>query len=111
MSAPTATREQVEAAVQKALRQLDWLADQGKRSGTVHLFGEAMFVRANASGEYTVRALWTTHRGLEYEDLEPLFASIAEQARRDRLASDREETTQETPEHGKGPRANGSPRH
>ena len=80
MSAPTATREQVEAAVQKALRQLDWLADQGKRSGTVHLCGEAMFVRANASGEYTVRALWTTHRGLEYEDLEDLFASIAEQA-------------------------------
>lgn len=90
MSAPTATRGPVQEQVRRALDELDRLADWGRRRGTLHLFGEAVFVRSNTSGEYTIRALGTTHRGLEYEDLAGLFASIAEQARADTLTTQSE---------------------
>ena len=66
------------------------MADRDKRSGIVHIGPAPCFVRHTLDGIYTVRANWTTYRGLEWEDLAPLFASIAEQVRATTLTPNKE---------------------
>ena len=103
MSAPTATaRTQAERDARRALQALDKLADAGidvcEGSRRIAIGPTSGFIRANRSGIYRLRALGVTYTGLQYEDLEDLFTRVAEQAHRDKVASDRKETTPTHPQ-------------
>ena len=99
----TATaRTQAERDARLALQALDKLADAGidvcEGSRRIAIGPTSGFIRANRSGIYRLRALGVTYTGLQYEDLEDLVTRVAEQAHRDKVASDRKETTQTHPQ-------------